>query len=254
MSELTQYRDGLWLVDLSLPEFDVRGAVVCGRHCCLVWDTLSVPGDMEPVARLVAGMPLVVVYSHADWDHVWGTKALHRPQWVAAHSQCLRRFGDDVPEALREKESMDPLRWRDVELVPPNLTFESEMTLDLGGLGLTLRHLPGHTLDCIVGYVPQWGLLLAGDTVESPFPVLNHESPLQDWIKELRRWAALPELKTVVPSHGPVSDRELIKSNIDYLEALLEGRSVSPPDDSPKFYLETHRSNLAIAERSRRGS
>ncbi len=253
MTDLIQYRDGLWLAELSLPEFDVRSALVRGRDRCVIWDTLAGPADMRPVTALVEATGCSVVYSHADWDHVWGTGAVPRPQWVVAHHRCLTRFGDDVPKTLRQKLAAEPDRWTNVELVPPTLTFQSELRLELGGLGLTLHHLPGHTLDCIVAFVPEWGLLLAGDAVESPFPVVNPESPLPVWIEQLRRWARLPGLKTVVPSHGPVSDRGLIEANIEYLEGLLHGAESPPSSHLPDFYRETHRANVAIAQRHLRG-
>ncbi len=251
MTQLKRHRGGLWLTELSLPEFDVRGAVLTGSERSLVWDTLSHPRDMAAVVERIDRQPAVVVYSHADWDHVWGTAGLPMPEWIVAHDQCRMRFERDVPSTLREKLLSEADVWQGVVLMPPNLTFRTEMSLCLGDLTLTLRHLAGHTLDCIVGFVPEWGVLLAGDTVESPFPVVNEGSPIEEWIVQLQGWAREPGLETVIPAHGPVSGRRLIESNIQYLETLLEGRDFPLFPDLPAFYLQTHQTNLEIARQYR---
>src|SRR4051794_19672829 len=73
MITLTEFRPGLWLTELALADFDVRGAVIIGQQRAVVWDTLSRPSDMTPVQALIGNQALSIVYSHADWDHVWGT-------------------------------------------------------------------------------------------------------------------------------------------------------------------------------------
>lgn len=47
----------VWLTELVLGDFDVRGAVVAGEKRVLVWDTLSHPRDMEGVRALAGNKP-----------------------------------------------------------------------------------------------------------------------------------------------------------------------------------------------------
>lgn len=245
MTVLTEFRPGLWLTELALDGFDVRGALLIGAQSAVVWDTLSQPRDMQPLRALLAKRALQIVYSHADWDHVWGTAGLAEPSApIISHTACLARFGADVPVTLAKKQAAEPGTWDEVVLMPPTQTFERELVLDLGGITLALHHLPGHTEDCIVGFIPQWGILLAGDTVETPLPVVPPDSPLDAWIEQLQRWAADPRVQTVIPSHGAIGGRELITRNIAYLQALHEGRPIDVPDDLDDFYRETHAANL----------
>ena len=74
--------------------------------------------------------------------------------------------------------------WDEVLLIAPDTVFDEETTVDLGSMTLELHHLPGHTPDTIVGFVPERGLLLMGDTAETPFPVVPADSPLA----RLDRW------------------------------------------------------------------
>jgi glyoxylase-like metal-dependent hydrolase (beta-lactamase superfamily II) len=245
MTHLTELQPGLWLTELQLEEFDVRGAVLLGSGRAVVWDTLSHPRDMAGVPDLVGGRPVTIVYSHADWDHVWGTAGLP-PGDVVAHTTCLERFSHDVPLTLEKKLAERPDLWTGVRLVPPNRTFESEMTIDLGDLWLVLHHLPGHTRDCCVGFIPERGILLMGDTVETPFPVINAGSPLEAWIGRLEEWADDDRVKTVIPAHGPIGGREIIRNTIHYLKTLLSGEEPPVPTTLTAFYRETHENNLRL--------
>lgn len=235
----------IWLTRVVLDEYDVRGALILGDHHALVWDTLSRPRDMRAYVPFLAGRELVIVYSHADWDHIWGTAGLpYEGSRIVAHERTRQRFGTDVPTLLAEKKVAEPGRWESVVLVPPTEAFDDERSIPVGGLTLQLHHLPGHTPDCIVGFIPERGVLLAGDTVETPCPVVPLDSALDEWIAKLRRWAEDPQVRTVVPAHGPVGGRELLTQNIDYLESIASGTPAEPRGPLTDFYRTTHQQNV----------
>jgi glyoxylase-like metal-dependent hydrolase (beta-lactamase superfamily II) len=237
---------GVWAIDVVLDDYSVRGALVSGDARALVWDTLSHPRDMAAWLPRVGERDLVIAYSHADWDHVWGTAGLPSSgARIVGHHACLARFDTDVPVTLSQKQAAEPGRWDAVRLVRPTEAFASALALDLGGISVSLHHLPGHTPDCIVGFVEERGVLLAGDTVETPCPVIPRDSALEPWISELRRWAADERVRTVVPAHGPIAGRELLQRNIEYLEAIAAGRPLDLPGPLTAFYRETHRANVA---------
>jgi glyoxylase-like metal-dependent hydrolase (beta-lactamase superfamily II) len=213
-----------------------------------VWDTLTHPRDMEIILPLLSGKPVQIIYSHADWDHIWGTCVLTADQ-VIGHRLCLERFAVEVPDTYKKMSAENPVFWKGITLVPPSITFEKELELDLGGMTLNLFHLPGHTQDAIVGFIPQLGVLLGGDALEDPFPVFNQGNSLKGWIEGLKKWAADDRVQLVVPSHGKVSGPILIEQNIHYLAGLLDGTSLIPQGLVP-FYLDTHRENVENALKS----
>jgi len=262
MPNIVPLRPGFWLVETELREFAVRGAVVAGREGAVVWDTLARPGDMEGVLDLVEGIPFMVIYSHGDWDHVWGTAGLSwRWAEIVAQHACRERFREEIPGKLSEMQASEPGLYDDVALVPPTRTFKERLTLDLGGLTLELHALPGHTPDSIVGFIPEWGVLLGGDAIENPLPFLNKESRIEVWARGLETWAPVLELETsgaptlepapshptVIPSHGPPGGPELLRANAVYLRSLAgDGEPILPADLSP-FYRETHATNQRLA-------
>ncbi len=232
----------LHLHEITLDEFPVRAALIRGGQSCLIWDTLTHPDDMAGLRTIQTGCPTFIVYSHADWDHIWGAAAFDPDIPVIAHRLCRQRFETDAPRTLAEFRRDQPGKWDEVRLVPPTVTFGDELDVDLGGLTVQLRHLPGHTEDCLVAFTPELNLLLTGATVEWPCPCVPAECDLTRWIEGLRFWRAQPRLR-VVPSHGPEGGVELLERTMAYLDGLRQGRPIAMPDMS-EFYARTHRENL----------
>ena len=223
-----------------------------GENQAVVWDTLTRPGDMAALESLLGERPFHVVYSHGDWDHIWGTAGFSRPPLnIIAHADCLRRFDDDVPQTLLRKQLSELGRWDDVALVPPDLSFTSRLSLDLGGLTLELHHLPGHSPDCIVGWIPEWGVLLGGDAIETPLPVVNRFDLLSDWLAALEAWRDADSLRLAIPSHGSARGLESLESTIAYLRAILGRGEFDLPPNLDEFYESTHQENLRIVAAGR---
>jgi glyoxylase-like metal-dependent hydrolase (beta-lactamase superfamily II) len=229
--------------EVDAGEFSVRGVLIHGRKFQLVWDTLTHPRDMAGFAEACAGRQCIVVYSHADWDHVQGTAALLNPL-VIGHRECARRFQTEARQTLAELQAEDTDKWTGVELVAPDITFESRLDLDLGGLVVSLHALPGHTPDSIVAFIPAMGLLLAGDAVELPCPCVPPDCDLDAWIQSLERWRDHAQVRRVITSHGPSGGKEILDSAIDYLTGLREGVPRPMPKGVRPMYVSTHAENL----------
>lgn len=212
---------GVWTLEVPLDDIEVRSVLLLGERRALVFDTLLHPGDLAPFTALIGQHELVTVYSHADWDHVWGAAGLPGcGGLVVGHAACLDRFNGDVPVELARHRAAEPAVWDDVELIAPTTTFAETLHLDVAPWTVELHHLPGHTRDSIVAWVPQLGLLLGGDAIEDPTPCLDVAAGLASWAAALRAWATRPELRMAVPAHGAVSDGELLARNATYLEGM----------------------------------
>jgi glyoxylase-like metal-dependent hydrolase (beta-lactamase superfamily II) len=239
---LTEVAPGIWSAEVALPGFEVRSVALVGNDRMLVFDTLLHASDMYQFAELAQGREVVTVYSHADWDHIWGTAGLpDRGGEVVAHVTCAERFGSDVPATLAEKRAAEPGTWDDVELIAPTVVFEESLVIDLEPWTVELHHLPGHTRDSIVAWVPAAGILLGGDAVEDPWPLAEGQLPIEQWSSGLRRWAGEPCLHTVLASHGAVAGPEILLRNAEYLDALVEGREYPVPEGTDPFYVEHYR-------------
>lgn len=236
----------LFTLEHELDGMQVRGAIVLGNTRAMIWDTLIYPEQMQAVLDICGNRELIIVYSHGDWDHVWGTCTLPY-QKVIGHKRCKARFDDpdDVAKTLKDYQAKYSALIN-IHLVAPTETFEDRLELDLGSLTVELCHLPGHTLDGIVAFIPELGTLLVGDACETPLPLVYEDSPLSQWITALENWQKNPRVKTVIPSHGPTGNLDLVKNTTAYLKAVKDENPIVLPD-LDEFYQAAHEKNKSIA-------
>jgi glyoxylase-like metal-dependent hydrolase (beta-lactamase superfamily II) len=237
-------RVGIFRSFFSAPgEFDnlrVDAYVVVTERCVVFCDTLLCPEDMRLVCEMLGddvmkGKQVLVVYSHADWDHVWGAHYLverYNPV-IIGHEHCRTRLlSVEEMKVLHEyQEKFDV--FRPVSLVPPEITFRGGLNIYGGDLTLELFSAPGHQRDQIAGWIPELRLLLAFDALEYPLPGIGAPELVPDMFRTLERFRELqPEY--VLCSHGNMTSPLLIEQNLSYLyeiekrsRALLTRRLVS---------------------------
>lgn len=222
--------------------FPVRSVLIQGERVHMIWDTLTHPRDLSALP-IDPQKQSLVVYSHADWDHIQGTSAVPDALTIG-HRECIRRFEHEAPRTLREFRLKEPGKWDGVRLIPPVITFDQELTLDLGARTVHLHHLPGHTPDSIVAFIPQLQMLLPGDAAELPCPCVPAGCDLDHWIKSLEDWACHHGVRHVVPSHGEIGGKEILLQTAEYLKGLRTGAPLSLPAHADPFYIQTHAENL----------
>lgn len=256
--------DAITLAERALPGDygSVRAVLVTGSRHRVAVDTLCSPADMAPFAGAT-----LAIYTHADWDHCWGTAAFPGIPVIGHRNTRHRMMGPEEAATLAEMRAAHPDAFAGARLLPPSITFVNRLEVDAGGITLRLQHVPGHTLDSIWVFLPEREVLLAGDVAEEPFPSLGVPGSLEPWARTLRRWST-SAVKQVVPAHGRVTGPELLAQNAEYIEALLErgkellGRGMSlaeiqaalpitrffpEADRYPAYYHATHRENVAAA-------
>jgi cyclase len=87
----------------------------------------------------------------------------------------------------------------------PTLALENRITLYRGNRVVDIRHLErGHTAGDLVVHLPKERIVIAGDLVVWPVPLVgNPQSAIGDWTSTLQKLQELqPAL--IVPGHGPV--------------------------------------------------
>ena len=103
----------------------------------------------------------------------------------------------------------------------PDLTFEHELDLDLGGRTVELKFLGrGNTSGDSVAYLPKEKILATGDLVDHPVPYLGGGFPAEQ-ISTLERLKAI-DADILVPGHGDVlHGKEYVQLEIDFLTAVV---------------------------------
>jgi glyoxylase-like metal-dependent hydrolase (beta-lactamase superfamily II) len=217
---------------------DVDAYVILTERYSIVCDTMLCPADvafmMEITQQDLAGRPLLVVNSHADWDHTWGNVYFtgKRAAPILAHTYGLTRMQSVETQAELAEFQQRYSIFQDVVVTPPTITFEQGLTIHGGDLTVELFSAPGHQPDHIAAWIPELRLLLAFDALENPIVCLNTPEGVPQTRATLERMLTLhPE--RVLCSHGKGSSPDLVKANLAYLlemerrsrAALLNRRS-----------------------------
>ncbi|MDR9760023.1 MBL fold metallo-hydrolase [Rhizobium redzepovicii] len=206
---------------------EVDGVFVRTERFSVLIDTLGTPElcrmALDLLEEKTAARPLIVINWHMDWDHFWGNAAIAGRAPIIAHAAALDRLRDpSEQQVLKDKAGQEP-RFRNVELIGPDITFSGSMLLNGGDLTLELIHTPGHTPDHIAVWIPELRICLAVDAVEYPIPEVWSKSAedLRLIRSSLERIRDL-EPRLVIPAHGQTSSPSTVKANLAYFEALAE--------------------------------
>ncbi|MBO0781284.1 MAG: MBL fold metallo-hydrolase [Ktedonobacteraceae bacterium] len=199
-------------------------ALITERYV-VICDTMICPEDMEAllgeIRAELAGRQLLVINSHADWDHCWGN-SYFKGQFAApiiAHERCrMRLLAEEAQEKLRENRQQFPY-FHSVALVPPTITFTKRLVIHGGDLTIELFPAPGHQPDHIAAWIPELRLLMAFDAAERPLLCLNTPETVQETRVTLQRLKAM-QPRHVLCSHGQTTSPMIIEANIRYLDEI----------------------------------
>jgi glyoxylase-like metal-dependent hydrolase (beta-lactamase superfamily II) len=213
--------------------YDQNIGAILGHGEVLVVDTRSTHVQGREILddlRLISHDPVtVVVDTHGHFDHCFGNHVF-RPAAIWGQAGC-RPFIERTAEVRRERIAREVEALAsdldDVVFDPPDRSFETAATVEVGGRAVDLRFLGrAHTDHDAIIVIPDAEVVFAGDTIEGGnVPFFNDGYPLE-WPATV---AALAELVTgaVVPGHGDVAGRGFVEDQAAAIKALVQlGRRV----------------------------
>ncbi|TDX48802.1 glyoxylase-like metal-dependent hydrolase (beta-lactamase superfamily II) [Orenia marismortui] len=189
------------------------------KNYVFVCDTFLGPDSMKEVKNYIdINLPnkiIIIFNSHYDWDHIWGN-CIFKENIIISHKLCRNNI---IRAGEKELEVYSEYKRGDVEIIPPNLTFDNKISFEEEGV--EFFHSPGHTngsASCI-DLVDK--VLFAGDNVEYPIPYFQADN-IYDYKDTLEKYLNL-DIKKVIPGHGEISNKSLIKENITYINNIITG-------------------------------
>ena len=205
------------------------GFVVTGDGVVVV-DALGSPALavalIAEIRRITNEAIRYVIVTHFHADHIYGLQAFKAAgATILAHPAAQEYLNSDAALRRLEASRLDLAPWIDAHtrLVPADRWLHaSETTLRVGRMDFVVRHVgPAHTPEDLVVFVPQRGVLFAGDLVfRGRIPFVGQADSRQ-WLTSLSRLMGFaPTL--LVPGHGPVSDKPQadLEMTRDYLVHL----------------------------------
>jgi glyoxylase-like metal-dependent hydrolase (beta-lactamase superfamily II) len=175
--------------------------------------------------KLGNGRQLLVVNTHADYDHCWGNMVFveEYPAPIVGSKLSVPIFEQpEVQEALKQRQEREPDIFDEVVFVPPTVQVDGRLLIDGGDLTLELFPTPGHTIDHYSLFIPEINTLLAADAAEVPYPMARTVDGLPAMRQSLAKLAAM-NAETVLYCHAPVAiGPQLLRDNKAYFDKLEE--------------------------------
>ena len=214
--------------------YDQNIGVILGRGAALVIDTRSTHVQAREVVddlrELTSATVEVVVDTHGHFDHAFGNRVF-RPATIWGHVGCgpfLERTGEARRDRIMSELPELATDIREVEIDPPDRTFEEHATIEVGGRQVELRFLGrGHTDHDAVVRVPGTGVVFAGDLLEQgAVPSFGDSFPLE-WPETVDRLAPLVDT-IAIPGHGDPGAPDWVREQAAELRAVADlGRRIT---------------------------
>lgn len=204
--------------------FGANAGIIIGRDGILVVDSLISAKKADQFLkdiRAISDKPVkYVANTHSHLDHCFGNAEFEKNGAViVAH----RNSGEDLRlngEATMKRARAYGLTDNDLEgttIALPKITFTDRMEIDLGGETVTLIYPgPSHTDGSILVYLPDKGVLFAGDILFTDYHPNLVGADIGGWIKALDFISTL-DVTAIIPGHGPVSGKKDITDMRNYL-------------------------------------
>jgi glyoxylase-like metal-dependent hydrolase (beta-lactamase superfamily II) len=210
-----------------------NAGLVMGDGVSLLVDTLF---DLKLTAEMLAAMQPVtrvspigtLVNTHANGDHCYGNELVEGAEIIAsaatAHEMnevppamlaALNKADGEVGELFRH--FFGAFEFDGINVSMPTRTFEGRLEVDVAGRMVELIEVgPAHTRGDTIVYVPDARTVYTGDILFIGGTPIVWAGPLGNWVAACDLMLGM-DVDTVVPGHGPITDKAGIVAVRDYL-------------------------------------
>ncbi|KAF5849962.1 hypothetical protein GGP41_005363 [Bipolaris sorokiniana] len=123
--------------------------------------------------RSLGAKSVTTVYSHFHADHIAGASAL-RDTKIVAHKSTQERMRQNAEKLRNPNEGGGP----SIDVVFPTETYEKSLSLRVRDIVVELQNFNIHTADSTLLFLPDAGLVLAGDMLEDTVTYLSEPEDL----------------------------------------------------------------------------
>ena len=206
MKDVIRINDNTWRIE---DEF-VRFFLFCGTEKAALIDTGVNKPDAREIAESLTDLPLILINTHADGDHISGNGAFEEFYMSPAE--------EDNYHMNNGKGRLLPVREGDV--------------IDLGERPLRIIDMPGHTPGSIALLDEANRILVSGDSVQDDdIFMFGERRDLDSYIESLKKLETYTDLfDEIYPMHGtfPVYP-ELIPKLIEGAQEIRDGVAEGTP-------------------------
>jgi glyoxylase-like metal-dependent hydrolase (beta-lactamase superfamily II) len=213
------------------------GLIVDGGQSLLVDTLFDVPLTREMLAAMRKAEPKAaakigtLVNTHHNGDHCNGNECCAGAE-IIAHKLAAEAMLHETPQLLMGfldlapqlgdlgrylTNCFGPFDFKSVTQTLPTTVFERELTRQVGAKTVRIMHVgPAHTPGDALVFVPADKTVFTGDILFIEGHPIMWEGPVANWIDACERILAM-DVDTVVPGHGPITDKKGVRAVRDYL-------------------------------------
>jgi cyclase len=186
----------------------------------------------EPKAAARIG---TLVNTHSNGDHTFGNQLVEGAEIITSKACAEEMRQDNGAQRLAQmkraaisgsevsaflSQIFEPFDFEGIDVTMPTLTFEGELERHVGNKIVRLIEVgPAHTRGDVLVYVPADRVIFTGDILFINGHPIIWTGPVGNWIKACQLMLEL-ELETVVPGHGPITDKRGVAAVKEYLEYI----------------------------------
>lgn len=218
------------------------GLIVDGGESLLVDTLFDVPLTRDMLAEMKKAEPQAaarigtLVNTHHNGDHCYGNECCEGAE-IVAHKLAAEAMAHEPPELLAGFLDAAPelgdlgayiqscfghFDFKGVHQTLPTVTFETELVRQVGSKTVKLIHVgPAHTAGDVLAYVPEDKTVFTGDILFIEGHPIMWEGPVGNWIAACDRIARM-DVETVVPGHGPITDKRGVDAVRTYLTYIRD--------------------------------
>ena len=221
----TKISDHVWAI-MGFPNI----AIVAGDRATLVVDTGMGPKNGATVARVAAKLApnnrrLFLTTTHFHPEHAAGEPGFP-PETIlirnAVQQQEMEKHGEEMLDMFRGFSAQSKELLAGVRLRTPDVTFDQEATIDLGGVTVRLLWFgEAHTKGDELAFVEPDRTLISGDVVQNKTvpSIFGDGGTPGSWLAVLDKVAALNALH-VLPDHSAPGDGSLVTQEKAFISDL----------------------------------
>ena len=241
--------DHVWAI-MGFPNI----AIVVGSRATLVVDTGLGPKNGATVARLAAKLApnntkLFLTTTHFHPEHAGGEPGFPPGTILirnAVQQQEMEKHGQEMIDMFSSRSAENKELLAGVVLRPPDVTFDQEATVDLGGVTARLLWFGGaHTKGDELTFVEPDRTLVSGDVVQNKtMPnIFGDGGTPATWLAVLDKVDAL-NAAHVLPDHSAPGDGSLVAAERSLISEIrtralaLKGQGVSAEDAGKQITAE----------------
>jgi glyoxylase-like metal-dependent hydrolase (beta-lactamase superfamily II) len=239
--DTTQVSDHVWAI-MGFPNI----AIIVGSRSTLVVDTGMGPKNGATIARVAAKLApnnrkLFLTTTHFHPEHASGEPGFPPGTILirdAVQQQEMEQHGQEMMDMFSSRSAQNKDLLAGVVLRPPDVTFNQEATVDLGGVTARLLWFGGaHTKGDELTFVEPDRTLISGDVVQNKtMPnIFGDGGTPATWLAVLDKIETL-NAAHVLPDHSAPGDGSLVAAERSLISEIrdkalaLKGQGVSVED------------------------